>query len=571
MQPSIRCIAAITICSLVPCAFAQQAGVMTITDANAPVPGMTVVTRQTVSMPHAGSTTGDVPQMPGFPVQMGTHPNFAPTRGLLFVNLDADDELEIVTSGTDARLYAWKHTGENVPGFPVVLNNMAQYAPSVADMDGDGDMEIVQFTRYLTSGGRVYVIDHQGQVLPGWPVSVNNNNIEGCPTLYDLDGDNVMEIIAAERRYPLGYVHVFELDGSEWGGNWPVEMDHVPTCTASVADVDHDGSPEIFYMSYNSMYLIDVDGTIAPGWPRGIAGANFSYQSAALADLDGDEDMEIVVGAHRDAAGCYVFHHDGTGYPGWPKLLGTWTYCAPTVTDLEGDGVLEIIDGRAGVFSGQSSAFWAWTSSGQQKAGFPYSVSHGGGSEGPLTTADIDGDGVLEIFADHNVMISGQGFLFGVDAQGNDLPGFPLRPQGFTYLNGATIGDVDNDGDFELGVLSRYDGGVDVNLYDLPDLTEKTNRDWPIYHARNSRGGEYNPASGGGCTRDPAWQCDGDVDGDAQVNPVDSGLVQAAFGSVDAQDLCNYDMDCDGQINPVDSGIVQSLFGTCDAPRNVCP
>ena len=75
----------------------------------------------------------------------------------------------------------------------------------------------------------------------------------------------------------------------------------------------------------------------------------------------------------------------------------------------------------------------------------------------------------------------------------------------------------------------------------------------------------------GGCVRDPAWQCDGDVDGDGQVNPVDSGLVQAAFGSVDEQSLCNYDMDCDGQINPVDSGIVQSLFGACDPVRNVCP
>jgi hypothetical protein len=61
------------------------------------------------------------------------------------------------------------------------------------------------------------------------------------------------------------------------------------------------------------------------------------------------------------------------------------------------------------------------------------------------------------------------------------------------------------------------------------------------------------------------------VDGDGQVNPVDAGLVQAAFGSADEQDLCNYDVDCDGQINPVDSGIVQSLFGTCEPPRGVCP
>ena len=74
-----------------------------------------------------------------------------------------------------------------------------------------------------------------------------------------------------------------------------------------------------------------------------------------------------------------------------------------------------------------------------------------------------------------------------------------------------------------------------------------------------------------GCTRNPEWICDGDVDGDGQVNPVDSGVVQSNFGNTTDQALCNYDFDCDGQINPVDSGIVQSLFGMCEEPRDVCP
>jgi hypothetical protein len=75
----------------------------------------------------------------------------------------------------------------------------------------------------------------------------------------------------------------------------------------------------------------------------------------------------------------------------------------------------------------------------------------------------------------------------------------------------------------------------------------------------------------GGCIRDPQWLCDGDVDGNGAVNPVDVGLIQAAFGSTDPQDLCNYDVDCNGAINPVDVGIVQSLFGSCDPPREPCP
>ena len=49
-----------------------------------------------------------------------------------------------------------------------------------------------------------------------------------------------------------------------------------------------------------------------------------------------------------------------------------------------------------------------------------------------------------------------------------------------------------------------------------------------------------NPFAEGSCILEPEWLCDGDVDGD-------------------------------GQVNPVDSGIVQLLFGTCEAPREVCP
>jgi hypothetical protein len=85
---------------------------------------------------------------------------------------------------------------------------------------------------------------------------------------------------------------------------------------------------------------------------------------------------------------------------------------------------------------------------------------------------------------------------------------------------------------------------------------------------------EENNVCVSGCVRSPDWVCDGDVDGNGTVNPVDVGLIQSGFcavGQCDAQDLCQYDMDCNDTINPVDVGIVQSLFGVCDPPREVCP
>ena len=458
------------------------------------VPGAMTVTQVASNGGDDARVQDDIPQMPGWPVTTGRHANFVPTRGAVLADLDGDQKLEILAPSTLGALHAWKLDGTPAPGFPVSTIGFPQYPPSVADLDGDGQVEIVQTTRGFTSGGRLYVFNAQGQVLAGWPKSLTNNNVEYSAALADLDNDGKLEIVVSERMSNAGRVHVFEKDGTEWGGNWPVTIDHVPAQSCAVADVDGDGNKEVFTASYNSLYLIRRDGTVMPGWPKQIPGANFSYQCAALADLDHDGKLEIVTGAHRDAPGAYAFRYDGSLMPGWPRLMQTWSYGPPTVTDLENDGTWEIIDGQAGYVSGNSNMFWVWSATGQTRAGFPYVSTHSGGAEGPYTVADVDGDGVQEIFTDHNMMVANQGYLYGVNASGQDLPGFPLRTTGFTYMNSATIGDVDGDGDYELAVISS-DSVVTIYLYTLPWLYKRSGLEWTTFHARNVRDGLFAPVA----------------------------------------------------------------------------
>jgi hypothetical protein len=145
--------------------------------------------------------------------------------------------------------------------------------------------------------------------------------------------------------------------------------------------------------------------------------------------------------------------------------------------------------GHQGAGGLPDEAFWAWTAKGGKKPGFPYIAPSGGGSDGPLTVADINNDGKMEIFADNNIAVDDVGYLFGVDYRGKDLPGFPLRPDGFTYMNGPSIGDVDGDGDYELGAISYGPLGIFVNLYDLEGTYHPSDVDWETYHKRNRRGG----------------------------------------------------------------------------------
>jgi hypothetical protein len=464
----------------------QDAQRMEVAGAGAEVAGAARVV-PAEAPPSAPADAGPgIPQMAGWPLQVGGNSTFSPQRGLAFADLDGDGPLEVIVSSTDQMLYAWNPDGSPQAGFPVALGNYAQSAPSVGDLDADGRPEIVQFTRGPVSGGRLVVVEHDGQIAPGFPLSFNNENLEGSPVLADLDGDGFLEILVPERDYPIGRMHVVEANGVEWTVGWPQTLDHVPASSPAVGDVDGNGDLEIVYLSYASMYVWNTDGTLLPGWPAQLGSANFSYASPALFDMDGDGDLEIAVSTTGTGASAWVLHHDATPAAGWPKPFGSWSYCPPTTVDMDGDGEFEILASREGSFAPPSNVFFCWSEAGTQK--FAYSATSGGGG-GPITATDVTGDGLPEVFTDHNTTAGGLGYLIGVDAFGNDLPGFPLRPAGFTYMNGAQIADVDGDGDLELGVLSAHDAIVEVNLYDLPATWSPAATPWPAYHARNERGG----------------------------------------------------------------------------------
>lgn len=473
-----------------------------MSDAAAPVPGESIVTqvpeRGPVSTPNALTPT----PLPGWPKSVTTSFNFATTRGLCFADLDGDGKQEIIrgycnrdnSSGT---IYVWRHDGTVQPGWPQTTIGMAQYVPTVADLDGDGRSEIVVTTRGFTRGGRLYVFSDDGKVLPGWPKSLSNNNVSQTATCADLDGDGKLEIIALERSYPTGRVHVFRADGSAFPGSWPVSLDHVPATGSTVADVDLDGKPEIVVGSYNSLYCFQADGSLEAGWPYAMFtkhAANFSYQSPAVADLRGDGKLEIVVCTHKAGSGAYMFDAAGKLLSGWPQSFGgTWSYCPPTLVDINGDGKLDIVAGRDSQIRSKA-AFYAWQADGTSIPGFP--VAKFGGAQAPLTVADIDGNGSFELFTDSSYMNANQGFLHCYDDKGQPVAGFPLRTPGFTYMNGATLGDVDGDGDLEMGVIVRNRSqtsgtGTDViYLYELPGPTVAPEVLWKGYKDSNARRGE---------------------------------------------------------------------------------
>ncbi len=402
------------------------------------------------------------------------NPTFKNTRGVTLADLDNDGVDEILY-GIYNKLYALK--GDGSIFWEKTVSGTIILPPTAVDIDGDGNVEIALNTGGIPDAGRVYLMDSTGADLPGWPLNFNDHWMINAPAVTDLDGDGLLEIITGERvTSNQGFVHALKMDGSSLNANWPVTIGATPAFTPSIADVDNDGSPDVVIAgSSGGMYIFDNQGQVFPGFPVVDPDVKYSYQSPILADLDGDGDLEIIGSNHGDAAGFYVMEHDGNYRPGWPIPLGGWTYSPPTVLDVDGDEIFEIFmsdrntSGTPGV---ELPVIYGLDPDGNNLPNFP--IEKYGGTEGVLSIADINNDGVLEIIFPSVITESDNGFIHAYSLDGSgEVAGFPLRPRGFTFMNGAVLGDVDNDGLLDLTANSytqTFGTGVDstfVSVYNL--------------------------------------------------------------------------------------------------------
>ncbi len=434
----------------------------------------------------------EMPVMPGWPVRTTSNPNFSAVRGVALADFDADGRLEIIRPTTGNQVYVWRYDGTIYPGWPRALNNMGQEAAAVADVDLDGQYEVCVNTRGMTTGGSTYLLTEAGTNKPGGPFTgPTNGTLSASPCLADVNGDDTLEVIVTERA-ARALVHVLTFRGTELSPAWPCTLNAVPTGTPSVADINLDGTMEIVTYSYDSLYVFRPDGSRLPGFPRAVANARFSYQSSALADIDGDDTLEIVAAMHRDAAGCCVFRHDGTLQPGWPYGFPRWTYCPPTVADLYRDGDLKVVCGLSGVIGGAAQVLYAFDDDASVLPGFPVTQVDGDAAEGNITVADVDGDADMEVLFSSNLMRDTLGYLCAVHANGTPVAGWPLRIYGFSYLNGMTVADVDGDDSLDIVAVGQNGGsGMEVKVWEAGVRFSRASWEWPTYHFDMARTGRY--------------------------------------------------------------------------------
>lgn len=388
------------------------------------------------------SATLNNDQKENFPLSFQTNMTFKNQRGLTLQDIDGDGVDEIFHA-FDGKIVAVNDNGDLL--WEKSIDGVATYPPTVVDLKGDGTYQIVQPTGGTPLNGRVYLLDAAtGEDFEGWPLNFDNNMILSAASVSDLTGNGILDIVFSERiSAAVGRVHAVDISGNPINANWPLEVPGTPAVTPSLGDINNDGTPDVvFGLSSGIYYAVDSEtGEPLDGFPVELESASISYQSPILVDLDGDDFLEIVGANHGDNPGFFVLDYQGEIREGWPHHIGGWTYTPPTVVDVDGDGEYELFfsDRITSSTGEEHQVIYAY-----DKDGNPIeemSVTKVGGTEGVMTIADINDDGIMEIIFPSVQTEDDHGFIHAYSLDGSgEIDGFPKRPKGFTFMNGAVLG-----------------------------------------------------------------------------------------------------------------------------------
>jgi hypothetical protein len=330
------------------------------------------------------------------------------------VDLDNDGSLEIVVGGLDSWAYAWHFDGTLVNGWPVHLDN-----PNIPAFEEDGNIR-----RYV-------------------------DRIIGSPAVCHPFGDGTPIVFLGTNE------RVDESNGVFLYGIWPDGN-------------AHDGGP--FPDGWPSTVNGFIPDEILPFVGRG------NPNSPVCADIDHDGDDEIInagmggLMSILDEKGVLVSFMPSTKQYYGPNATTSEAFALPvinnpSVADLNGDGVLDIINGTAG------SGLIAVASEGGRRNSFDHSVSawdsgdakqnasffHDGFPQRVwdyqffmnYSVADLEGTGKYNV-------ISGDGgyFVYAPNVEGRQAPGFPKWTQGW-HIGTPAIGDLDGDQQIDIVANTR--------------------------------------------------------------------------------------------------------------------
>ncbi|GAB3029868.1 hypothetical protein GCM10027052_02390 [Parafrigoribacterium mesophilum] len=334
-------------------------------------------------------------------------------------DVTGDGVPEIVVGGVNSIARVYSISGQLLttidPGGADVPGGVGatHASPALGDINGDGTDDIV----LANTGSIMAAYSFKNRVLVNLMKKFEDrafnsgpNGLFATPALGYVDGDNRLDIVTASWGQRLD---VWSGRTADRVANWPQWLKDTIWSSPAIGDVDGDGANEIviggdcdgsgslqpcYGMGGGGyIWVFNLDGTVK--WKYFVSGQAI-WSSPALADLNGDGGLDIVVGTGAywpEPAGRKVIALNGkTGKLMWEAPTSARVVGSPSVGDVDGDGKPEVFIVSRGAhllsYDGENGhlRFDKCIDDGSS-CGDPNSATHGG-----VALADIDGDGVVE-------------------------------------------------------------------------------------------------------------------------------------------------------------------------------
>lgn len=464
------------------------------------------------STPSSPLSTTDLPNLPGFPVVVTDLAGTPVDRFLTapaVVDLDGDGLQEIIVGGNVlegdhyvAKLFCYNSDGSRrwvvdlLSTDPSVTSTFSNWGyknigtPSVGDINGDGQLEIVIMASDASSQNKVFAFDRTGALLPSsWPVDVafgmlNPNNPD--IVLSDINGDLNDEIIVGS-GVENGNLYCLSETGSNLPG-FPFISTGDPLTGLAVGRVNADTDKKIIAVTFTGrINVLSSSGAVISTFSVPII--RESYRNGKLIgpllvdpDFDGISDIfvaeaeENILGLENyNDFGLYSYAGDGSLKPGYP----TWGY-----------GIAGSMEGLSAGRFGSDNQIKILASTGNYIAiinaidGRLTAINPITQAYNEVHSADLDGDSWNEIlFGSVNYGTGTLPTLWSFKSSANYLQtslysgDFPAS--GVNGYRAGVVADLDNDGllDYLVSYFSIY-YGASLNAFSFPGALSTYNNDW---------------------------------------------------------------------------------------------
>lgn len=222
-------------------------------------------------------------------------------EGLFFGDADGDSSEEFfavtLVSG-ELKLHLFNSDGSDQTGYPQNLfsigsGNLMFGPPLAADLDSDGDLEII-IGHYSSGVSYASAYNHDGAVVTDFPITIATSSQLFYLGLGDVTADGTPELIATDNHLSQDYrVHIIDISTGSPLSGWPIAQSNWPEGLPTVVDIDSDGYQDVcFVTDGGELFAFATDASVIEGYPRMMSAPSIS--GVAAGDIDGDGYYELV-------------------------------------------------------------------------------------------------------------------------------------------------------------------------------------------------------------------------------------------------------------------------------------